>query len=75
MKCVLCRQGELQTGTSDEAVSYEGTTLVVKGVPARICDTCQQSYFDEQVTQRLLHWARRAAASGVIVTVRLYRAV
>ena len=72
MRCVLCRQGELRTGTCDESVSYEDTTLVVKGVPASICDTCQQPYFDEPVTQSLLEQARQAAASGVIVEVRRY---
>jgi YgiT-type zinc finger domain-containing protein len=39
MKCPLCHNGELRPGTSDETVSYEGMTLVVKGVPAEICDT------------------------------------
>jgi YgiT-type zinc finger domain-containing protein len=72
MKCPLCRQGELRPGTSDETVSYEGMTLVVKDVPAEICDTCGEAYFDEQVTQRLLDLAREAAAAGVVVDVRRY---
>jgi YgiT-type zinc finger domain-containing protein len=72
MKCPLCRQGELQPGTSDETVSYEGMTLVVKDVPAEICDTCGEPYFNEQVTQRLLDLAREAAAAGVVVDVRRY---
>jgi YgiT-type zinc finger domain-containing protein len=72
MKCPLCRQGELQPGTSDETVSYEGMTLVVKDVPAEICDMCGEPYFNEQVTQRLLDLAREAAAAGVVVDVRRY---
>ena len=72
MRCPLCRQGELLRGTSDETVSFEGTTLVVKDVPADICDTCKEPYFDQHVTQRLLDLAHEAAAAGVIVDVRLY---
>ncbi len=72
MKCPLCRQGELRSGTSDETVSFEGMTLVVKDVPAEICDTCGEPYFDEKVTQRLLDLAREAAAAGVVVDVRRY---
>ena len=72
MKCPLCRQGGLQPGTSDETVSYEGMTLVVKDVPAEICDICGEPYFNEQVTQRLLDLAREAAAAGVVVDVRRY---
>jgi hypothetical protein len=49
-------------------------TLVVKDVPADICDTCQEPYFNEQVTQRLLDLAREAVVSGVIVDVRRYAA-
>jgi hypothetical protein len=42
-------------------------TLVVKDVPAEICDMCGEPYFNEQVTQRLLDLAREAAAAGVVV--------
>jgi len=72
MSCPLCRQGELLQGTSDETVSFKGTTLVVKDVPANICDTCRKPYFDQHVTQRLLDLAHKAADAGVIVDVRLY---
>jgi hypothetical protein len=44
-------------------MSHEGVTLVVKHVPAEICDTCGEPCFDEQVTSRLLDRARGAAAA------------
>jgi YgiT-type zinc finger domain-containing protein len=72
MKCPLCHQGDLRPGTSDETLNHEGMTLVVRGVPAEICDTCGEAYFDEAVTQRLLDLAREAAAAGVVVDVRNY---
>ena len=72
MRCPICRQGELHPGTSDETISHAGMTLVVKDVPAQICDVCGEPYFDEQVTQRLLDLAREAAAAGVVVDVRRY---
>jgi YgiT-type zinc finger domain-containing protein len=72
MRCPLCRQGELQPGSSNESMSYEGTTLVVQNVPAAICNTCQEPYLDERVTQRLLEFAREASAAGVIVGVWPY---
>jgi hypothetical protein len=55
-------------------MSYEGTTLVVKDVPAAVCNTCREPYLDERVTQRLLEVAREASAAGVIVGVRRYTA-
>ena len=72
MKCPLCHQGELRSGTADETVNYQGMTLVVRGVPAEICDTCGEAYFAEEVTQRLLDLARESSAAGVVVDVRNY---
>lgn len=70
--CSICRQGELQAGLADKALSFEGMTLVVKDVPASICDTCGERYFDAAVTERLLELAREASRAGVVVDVRSY---
>ena len=70
--CPLCRHGVLAPGTADETVTLDGTTLVVRDVPAQVCDTCGEAYFDEHVTQRLLDLAREAALAGVVVDVRRY---
>jgi len=47
-------------------------TLMVKDVPAAVCDTCGEPYLDDLVTQRLLDFAREASAAGVIVGIRRY---
>lgn len=74
MKCILCRNGETKPGFADKAFSHEGMTLVVKDVPAEICENCGERYFDASVTQELLDLARAAAAEGVVVDVRRYAA-
>jgi YgiT-type zinc finger domain-containing protein len=58
MKCPICRNGELASGTAETSMAHEGVTLVVRGVPADICDNCGERYFDAEVTQRLLDLAR-----------------
>jgi YgiT-type zinc finger domain-containing protein len=72
MNCPLCHQGALSPGTADHILSVDGTTLVVKDVPASICDTCGEPFFDAAVTQRLLDLARTAADEGVVVDVRRF---
>lgn len=72
MKCPLCRNGEFASGTADATMSHQGVTVVVRGVPADVCDNCGEEYFDADVTQRLLDIAREAAAAGVVVDVRNY---
>ncbi|MGH9078021.1 MAG: YgiT-type zinc finger protein [Acidimicrobiales bacterium] len=46
------------------------TTLVVKAVPADVCDNCGEEYLDEHVTSLLLHLVDTAARTGVEVEVR-----
>ncbi len=58
MTCPVCRQGELKPGLADKVMSQDGMTLVVTGVPASVCETCGERYFEADVTQRLLDLAR-----------------
>ncbi|CAN5815635.1 hypothetical protein BH24ACT15_BH24ACT15_07610 [soil metagenome] len=70
MKCPLCRSGDLERGTAHKVLTRGDTTLVVKDVPAQICDTCGERFFDAQITQELLDLTRAAVAAGVVVDVR-----
>jgi len=70
--CPICRTGRLEAGVADSTLSVDGMTLVVQEVPASICDTCREHFFDADVTQRLLDIAREAAQAGVVVDVRRY---
>lgn len=74
MKCVICREGETKPGKATVTLERDGMTLVVKGVPAEICENCGEEYVDEETTRRLLKMAEDAARSGVQVDVREYRA-
>ena len=72
MRCVICKQGEIQPGTASVMLERNGMTLVVKSVPARVCENCGEEYVDEDVTARLLREAEDAARSGVQVDIREY---
>ncbi len=49
-----------------------GATVVIRGVPARVCDNCGEEYLDETTTAELLKTADAAAQAGVQVDVRDY---
>ncbi|MFQ5773902.1 MAG: type II toxin-antitoxin system MqsA family antitoxin [Kiloniellaceae bacterium] len=72
MKCVVCRNGETRPGKATVTLEREGLTLVVKGVPARICENCGEEYVEEAEASRLLDAAEQAARAGVRVDVRDY---
>ena len=47
-------------------------TLIVKSVPARVCENCGEEYVDKETTARLLQQAEEAARVGVQVDIREY---
>ena len=50
------------------------STLVVKAVPARICDNCREEYVDEGVAEKRLALAADVARTGVQVDIREFAA-
>ena len=72
MKCVICRLGDMNKGLATVTLTRDALTLVVKDVPALVCDNCGEEYVDEQVTSRLLETAEEALKAGVQVDVRNY---
>ncbi len=59
MKCVICKQGETQPGTATVTLQRASLTLVVKSVPARVCQNCGEEYVDEETTTQLLKTPRK----------------
>ena len=74
MTCVTCKNGETQPGAATVTLEREGATVVIKGVPARVCKNCGEEYVDEGITARLLKTAEEAVRAGVQVDVRTYEA-
>ena len=74
MKCVVCKKGETKIGKATVTLEKDGTTLVLKGVPARVCANCGEEYVDQNITAALLRSAEEAARSGIQVEVRQYTA-
>ncbi|MDO8691522.1 MAG: type II toxin-antitoxin system MqsA family antitoxin [Dehalococcoidia bacterium] len=72
VKCVVCKLGETRPGRATVTLEREGVTLVIKGVPARVCANCGEEYVDEEIAARLLQVAEEAARAGVQVDIREY---
>ncbi len=75
MKCPICRTGETERGVATVTLERGDLTLVVRGVPARVCRNCGEEYVEEAEATRLLRDADEAARIGVKVDVRDYVAV
>ncbi|MFA5786797.1 MAG: type II toxin-antitoxin system MqsA family antitoxin [Actinomycetota bacterium] len=72
VNCVICGGGDVHAGTATVTLEREGMTLVIKGVPARVCANCGEEYVDETTSVRLLKMAEEAAQAGIQVDVREY---
>ena len=75
MKCAICGLAETQPGTATVTLEREGSTVVMKGVPALVCPNCGEEYVSESVSQRLMQIAEDAVHRGKAVDVREYVAV
>ncbi len=74
MKCVLCRNGETKLGTTTVTLEREGVVVVVKNVPADVCENCGEFYVAGPVTERLLARAEIAVSNGAEVEILHYAA-
>ncbi len=72
MKCLVCKNGETAPGVATVTLERDDLILVVRGVPAKICENCGEEYLEDEAANHLLTSAEEAARSGVHVDVRDY---
>ncbi len=74
MKCVICRQGETHPGKVVATLQRGETTVILKGVPAEICENCGEYYLSEGVTGSVLDRAEAAVQNGAEVEILQFAA-
>jgi YgiT-type zinc finger domain-containing protein len=74
MKCAVCKLGETRKGHTTVTLERDGAALVVRKVPAQVCDNCGEAYVSAEVTRSLLQSAREALRPGVEVDIREFAA-
>jgi YgiT-type zinc finger domain-containing protein len=74
MQCVICKQGETRPGTATVTLERGATTVVIKNVPAEVCENCGEYYLSEEMTDRVLAMAEAAVAQGAEIEVLRFAA-
>ncbi|HMB32330.1 MAG TPA: type II toxin-antitoxin system MqsA family antitoxin [Desulfohalobiaceae bacterium] len=69
MNCVICKTGQISAGTATITLQRGETTVVIKNVPADVCDNCGEYYLSEEMTERVLELGESAVKKGVEVEV------
>jgi YgiT-type zinc finger domain-containing protein len=72
MKCIVCKHGELAPGTATYTTDTDGVVMVLRNVPALVCDTCGEEYFEQDVCWELDDLVEQAGQAGPSLEVREY---
>ena len=74
MKCVFCKHGKTQPGLTTITLDRDNCIVVLKGVPADICETCGEYYLSETTTKSVLEYAKVVADRGTEVEIMRFAA-
>ncbi len=75
MKCAFCKTDETMPGETTVVLNRKTASVIIKNVPADICDTCCGEYYlSEAITERILSRAEEEIAKGVEIEILRFAA-
>ena len=74
MNCVLCKHGQTHPGQATVTLQRGETTVILKGVPAEICENCGEYYLSDDMTGQVFERAEAAVKSGAEVEILRFAA-
>jgi YgiT-type zinc finger domain-containing protein len=54
MKCTFCKHGTTERGNGTVTLNRGNTVVVVKTVPAEVCENCSEYFLSEKTTEQIL---------------------
>jgi YgiT-type zinc finger domain-containing protein len=64
MDCVICKNGKTRRGKATVTLERGGSIIVIKDVPADVCQNCGEYYLDEEMTKEVLKRAEQSVKKG-----------
>ena len=74
MECVICKHGKIKPGLVTVTLERDDCIVILKQVPADVCDNCGEYYLNESVTEEVLSKAEDAVNKGAEVEIIRYAA-
>ncbi|MBF0462568.1 MAG: type II toxin-antitoxin system MqsA family antitoxin [Magnetococcales bacterium] len=74
MHCAICRHGETLAGETTVTLERARTIVVIREVPADVCEQCGEYYLDEKATARVFALAEEAVQRHAEVEILRYAA-
>ena len=72
--CPICKHGEIAPGHTTIAIQRGESTIILKGVPADICDNCEEYHLSEEIALKVYAVADLAVRSGAEVEILRFAA-
>ena len=74
MSCTICKNGTTHYGSVTVTLQRGETTVILKNVPADVCDNCGEYYLSSDVAAKVLEKAETAVKSGAEVEILRFAA-
>jgi YgiT-type zinc finger domain-containing protein len=74
MKCVICKTGDPHPGKTTVTLQRGRTVVVIRDVPADVCENCGEFYLDEMTARRVYDDAEQSFNRHVEVEIQSYAA-
>lgn len=74
MKCSICKTGATHPGKTTVTLQRGDSVVVIREVPAEICEDCGEYYLDEVTARRVYTDAEQSFDRHVEVEIQRYAA-
>jgi YgiT-type zinc finger domain-containing protein len=69
MTCLICKHGETKSGSTTLVFERGTSTVIIKNIPAEICDNCDEAFLAENVSREVLDLANKNVGKGIEVEI------
>jgi YgiT-type zinc finger domain-containing protein len=74
MRCIICKEGDTAPGTVTVTLQRGDTVIIVRDVPAAVCQNCGAYDLDEAVANKLYQQGEEAVRRHAEVEILRYAA-
>lgn len=74
MKCVICKSGDTREGHATVTLQRDQSTIVIKDVPAQVCENCGEYYLSEDISAKVMALAENAIMHNAEVEILRFAA-
>ena len=74
MKCLTCKHRQTKPGLVTVTLERDESIVIIKKVPAEVCDNCGEYYLSDDITEQVLQRAEIAINKGAEVEIIRYAA-